>query len=48
MMMVEALLSSGTSVFTRATRRNIQENGIIHYNRCEILKSYTVLIGWAV
>jgi hypothetical protein len=37
----EALSSSGTSVLTRATRRNITEDTILHSHRRENLKSYT-------
>jgi hypothetical protein len=46
--MKEALSSSEMSVLTRATRRNIPEDGILHSNRRENLKSYIALTGWTL
>jgi hypothetical protein len=47
-LMMEALLSSETSVLTRATRRHISEDGVLHSHRREILKSYIALTGLAL
>jgi hypothetical protein len=40
--------SSETSVLTRATRRKITEDDILHSHCRENHKSYTVLSGWAL
>jgi hypothetical protein len=47
-LMMEALSSSETSVLTRATRRNIPEDDILHSRRRENLKSYIALTGWTL
>jgi hypothetical protein len=47
-LMKETLSSSETSVLTRATRRSIPEDDILHSHRRENLKSYIALTGWAL
>jgi hypothetical protein len=47
-LMMETLSSSETSVLTRATRRNIPEDDILHIHRREHLKSYRALTGWTL
>jgi hypothetical protein len=47
-MMIEVILSSETSVLTRAQLRNNPEDDILHSNRRENPKSYVALTGWAV
>jgi hypothetical protein len=47
-LMMEDLRSSETSVLTRATRRNIPEEGILHSHSRENLKSYIALTSWAL
>jgi hypothetical protein len=45
---MEVTLSSETSVLTKATRRNIPDDGTLHSHRRENLKSYIALTGWAL
>jgi hypothetical protein len=45
---MEALRSCESSVLTRATRRNIPEDDILHSHRRENLRSYIALTGWTL
>jgi hypothetical protein len=47
-LMMEAILSSETSVLPRVTRRYIPEDGILHSRRRENFKSYIALTGWTL
>jgi hypothetical protein len=47
-LMMEAIRSFETSILTRATRRNIPEEGILHSHGRENLKSYIALTWWAL
>jgi hypothetical protein len=46
--MMEAIRTSEASVLTRATRRNIPEDDILHGHCRENLKSYIALTGWTL
>jgi hypothetical protein len=47
-LMMEALRSSETSVVTRATRRKIPEDAILHHHCRKNIKSYVALTGWTL
>jgi hypothetical protein len=47
-LLMEKKRSSKTFALTRATRRNIPEDGIIHGHSRQKLKSYISLMGWAL
>jgi hypothetical protein len=47
-LMMEAIRSSDKSVLTRATRRNIPEDGVRHSHHPETVKSYVALTGWTL
>jgi hypothetical protein len=47
-LITEAISFSETSVLTRATRRNIPEESILHSHLRENLISYIAITGWAL
>jgi hypothetical protein len=47
-LMMDTVGSSETSVLTRATRRNVLEDGTLRSHRRENLKYYIALTGWAL
>jgi hypothetical protein len=47
-LMKELIRSSETSVLSRATRRHIKENSILHSHCRENIKSYIALSGWTL
>jgi hypothetical protein len=47
-LMMEAIQSSETSIFTTATRSHIPDEDILHSHCRENLRSYIALTGWAV
>jgi hypothetical protein len=47
-LMMDAITSSDTSVPTRATRRYIPEDDILHSHLRKNLKSYIALTGWDI
>jgi hypothetical protein len=42
---MEEIFSSETSVLKTAMRRHIQEESILHFYRCEIIKNYSYMIN---
>jgi hypothetical protein len=46
--MMEVIRSSEMLVLTRATLRNIPEDGIVPIHRRENLKSYMAVAGWSL
>jgi hypothetical protein len=47
-LMIDALRSSDTLVLTKATWRNITEDGILHSHHRDNLKTYLELTGWSL
>jgi hypothetical protein len=46
--MMESISSSEASAFTRPTRHNIPEDGILHSHHLQNFKSYIALTGWSL
>jgi hypothetical protein len=47
-LMIEAIRAFETSVLTKATRRNIPKDGILHSRRRGNLKSFIALTAWTM
>jgi hypothetical protein len=47
-LMMEDIRSSETPIISKATRRHIPDDVILHSHRSENLKSYIAFTGWAL